>query len=125
LSYFDQPNPSGLSDNSAGGLASLTIIPAIVFLAVAPFKSSSSVRFSCMAVDLLDCLGGGRYSCWSGATPRSIIGLSNLDGAAITVLQLIGLAYFAVLLSVLDSASNGKRIMQPIIGCLAERQANE
>jgi uncharacterized membrane protein len=38
-------NPSGLSDNVAGGLAYITIIPAIVFLIVEPFKRSSYVRF--------------------------------------------------------------------------------
>jgi hypothetical protein len=36
---------SGLSDNAAGGLAYITIIPAIVFLIVAPFNKNSYVRF--------------------------------------------------------------------------------
>ena len=38
-------NVSGLSDNAAGGLSYVTIIPAIVFLIVEPFKKSSYVRF--------------------------------------------------------------------------------
>ena len=43
---MSDPNPSGLSENAAGGIAYLTIIPAIIFLIVAPFKSSSYVRFN-------------------------------------------------------------------------------
>ena len=40
-----EPNQSGLSDNAAGGLAYITIIPAIVFLIVEPFNKNSFVRF--------------------------------------------------------------------------------
>ena len=36
---------SGLTDNAAGGLAYVTIIPAIVFLAIAPYNRNSYVRF--------------------------------------------------------------------------------
>ena len=38
-------NPSGLSDNAAAGIAYITIIPAIVFLIIEPFKRSPFVRF--------------------------------------------------------------------------------
>ena len=40
-----QPAQSGLSDNAAGALAYVTIIPAIVFLLVEPYNRSSYVRF--------------------------------------------------------------------------------
>src|SRR5271169_2846645 len=36
---------TGLSDNAAGGLAYITIIPAIIFLIVEPYNRSSFVRF--------------------------------------------------------------------------------
>ena len=42
---MSEQNPSGLSDNAAGGIAYLTIIPAIVFLIVDPFKMNAYVRF--------------------------------------------------------------------------------
>jgi len=35
-SYHVEPNQSGLSDNAAGALAYVTIIPAIIFLIVDP-----------------------------------------------------------------------------------------
>src|SRR3954467_4563543 len=36
---------SGLSDNAAGGLAYITVIPAIIFLILEPYNRSSFVRF--------------------------------------------------------------------------------
>jgi len=38
-------------------------------------------------------------------------------------LQLVGLVFFIILVIVFVSAFNGKRIMLPILGGLAERQA--
>ena len=40
-----EPNQSGLSDNAAGALAYVTIIPAIIFLIVEPFNKNPYVRF--------------------------------------------------------------------------------
>jgi len=42
---MSEPNQSGLSDNAAGALAYVTIIPAIIFLIVEPFNKNSYVRF--------------------------------------------------------------------------------
>ena len=36
---------TGLSDNAAGALAYVTIIPAIIFLIVAPYNTNSYIRF--------------------------------------------------------------------------------
>jgi uncharacterized membrane protein len=112
-------NPSGLSDNAAGGLAYLTIIPAIVFLIVAPFKSSSNVRFNAWQSIFF-------FIAW--AAVDILIGVvQNLVPSTVfltlTVLQLVGLAFFVVLVIVFVGAFNGKRINLPIIGGLAEKQA--
>ena len=40
-----QAAQSGLSDNAAGAIAYITIIPAIIFLLVEPYNKSSFVRF--------------------------------------------------------------------------------
>lgn len=113
-------NPSGLSDNAASGLAYLTIIPAIVFLIVAPFKSSSSVRFHAWQSIFY-------FITW--AVVDILIGLvQNIVPSTVfltwPVVQLAGLAFFVVLLIVLVGAFNGKRISLPIIGGLAEKQAS-
>jgi len=41
----DETPQTGLSDTAAGGLAYITIIPAIIFLIVAPYNKSPNVRF--------------------------------------------------------------------------------
>jgi uncharacterized membrane protein len=113
-------NPSGLSDNAAGGIAYLTIIPAIVFLILEPFKRSSFVRFQAWQSIFF-------FVAW--AVVNILIGVvQHLVPSPVfltlTVLQLVGLAIFVVWLIVFISAFGGKRIKLPIIGNLAEAQAN-
>jgi uncharacterized membrane protein len=113
-------NPSGLSDNAAGGLAYLTIIPAIVFLIIEPFKRSSFVRFHAWQSILF-------FVAW--AVIDILIGLvQNLVPSTVfltlTVLQLVGIAIFVVWIVVFVSAFNGKRVKLPIIGAMAEKQAD-
>jgi uncharacterized membrane protein len=112
-------NPSGLSDNAAAGLAYITIIPAIVFLIVDPFKKSSNVRFHAWQSIFF-------FVAW--AVVDILIGVvQNLVPSTVfltwTVLQLVGLVFFIILVIVFISAFNGKRIMLPILGGLAEKQA--
>ncbi len=113
-------NPSGLSDNAAGGIAYITIIPAIVFLIIDPFKRSSYVRFHAWQSIFF-------FIAWG--VINILIGLvQNLVPSAVfltlTVMQLVGLAIFVVWLVIFVGAFNGKRIKLPIIGDLAEKQAN-
>ena len=114
------PNPSGLSDNAAGGIAYITLIPAIVFLIVAPFKNSSYVRFHAWQSIFF-------FIAW--AVIDILVGVvQNIVPSAVfltmTVLQLVGLAIFIVWIFVFVSAFNGKRLKLPILGDLAEKQAN-
>jgi len=113
-----ESNPSGLSDNAAGGLAYLTIIPAIVFLIIDPFKKSSFVRFhawqsifffvTCAVIDIL-----------VGLVQNIVPSAAFLT---LTVVQLVNLALFVVLIFVFVGAFNGKRIKLPIIGAMAEKR---
>jgi uncharacterized membrane protein len=115
-----ESNPSGLTDNAAGGLAYITIIPAIVFLVIDPFKKSAFVRFHAWQSIFF-------FIAW--AAIDILIGVvQNLVPSAVfltlTVLQLAGLFFFVVLVIVFVSAFNGKLFKLPIIGGLAEKQAN-
>jgi uncharacterized membrane protein len=115
-----ESNPSGLSDNAAGGLAYLTIMPAIVFLIIEPFKKSSFVRFhawqsilffvACAVIDIL-----------VGLVQNIVPSAAFLT---LTVVQLVNLALFVVLIFIFVSAFNGKRVKLPIIGAMAEKQAD-
>jgi uncharacterized membrane protein len=113
-------NQSGLSNNAAGGIAYLTIIPAIVFLIIEPFKRSSFVRFHAWQSIFF-------FVAW--ALVDILVGVvENLAPSAVfltlTLLQLVGLAFFVVWLVVLINAFNGKRIKLPIIGNVAQQQAD-
>jgi uncharacterized membrane protein len=113
-------NPSGLSDNAAGGIAYITIIPAIVFLVVEPYRRSSFVRFHAWQSIFF-------FAAW--AVIDILVGaVQNLLPSSVfltfTVLQLVGVAIFIVWIVVFVSAFNGKRFKLPLIGDLAEKQAN-
>lgn len=118
------PNPSavstpGLSDNAAGGLAYVTIIPAIVFLALAPYNRSPFVRFhawqsifltiACLAIDVALIVLGH----------LPVLGLATLF-----IWPLVGLGFLAVWIIVLIKAFGGSYFKLPILGDLAEKQAN-
>jgi uncharacterized membrane protein len=113
-------NPSGLSDNAAAGIAYITLIPAIIFLIVAPFKNSSYVRFHAWQSIFF-------FVAW--AAIDILVGLiQNLVPSAVfltmTVLQLVNLAIFVVLVIVFVQAFNGKLFKLPVLGGLADQQAN-
>jgi uncharacterized membrane protein len=115
----EQTVQTGLSDNAASGLAYVTIIPAIVFLAVAPYNRNVLIRFhswqsifftiACIAVDVALMIFGR----------MPFLGLMSLF-----LWPLVGLAFFAVWILLLIKAFNGQRFKLPIIGDLAEKQAN-
>lgn len=113
-------NVSGLSDNAAGGLSYITIIPAILFLIAEPYKRSSYVRFHAWQSIFL-------YVAWA-VVHILVQVVQNLVPTVVfltlTLWQLVDLAFFVVLVIVFISAFNGKRIVLPIVGGLAEKQAN-
>ena len=103
---------SGLNDNSAGALAYVTIIPAIIFLVVAPYNASPYVRFHAWQSICLNVL----------AFILAFINVIPILG------QLIFLAGMLVLfigwIIALMKALKGERYKLPLIGNLAEKQAN-
>jgi uncharacterized membrane protein len=113
-------NAYGISDNAAGGLSYITIVPAIVFLILAPFKTSSYVRFHAWQSIFF-------YVAWAMVHILVEV-VQNLVPTVVfltlTLWQFVDLAFFVVLVIVFVSAFNGKRLMLPIIGGLAEKQAN-
>jgi len=110
---------TGLSDSATCGLAYITFIPAIIFLATAPYNKSANVRFHSWQSIFL--------------TIASIvvhIGIFVLDRIPfiglmmIPVRLLIGLGFFILWLIVMIKAFNGQRFKIPVIGDFAEKQAN-
>jgi uncharacterized membrane protein len=110
----------GLSDNTAAGIAYLTCIPAIVLLIVEPYRRSPFVRF---------------HAWQSIFFFLTLAGLEIILGAALsfvpytgilltTLWQLASLALFLVWIIVIIAAFGGRRVSLPVLGALAEKQAN-
>lgn len=110
---------SGLSDNAAGGLAYVTIIPAIIFLIVAPYNSNRFVRFHSWQSIML-------AIAWF-VVEVGLMVLGRIPGIGLVDLflgPLIGLAFFVVWLIVMIQAFTGKMFKLPVLGDLAEKQAS-
>lgn len=113
------PASGGMTDNTAGMLAYITIIPAIIFLVMEPYNKNKFVRFHAwqniffaIALTVL----------WIGL---AIIGMIPIIGWLTIVLwPLVGLAALVVWILLLIKANKGEKWKLPIIGDLAEKQAN-
>jgi uncharacterized membrane protein len=113
-----QPVAGGLADNVAGMLAYVTIVPAIIFLVMAPYNQSRFVRFhsfqSIFFVVAWTVL-------WIG---MSIVGMIPVLGwATILVWPLLGLGGLIIWVILLLKANQGQMFKLPVIGDLAEKQA--
>lgn len=110
---------SGLSENAAGGLAYVTIIPAIIFLIVAPYNRNRFIRFHSWQCIFL-------AIAWIVVDVGLII-LGRVPGVRwldLFIGPLVGIAFFIVWLIALIQAFTGKMFKLPVIGDLAEKQAN-
>lgn len=108
----------GLSDNIAGLLAYITIIPAILFLVLEPYSRRPFVRFHAFQSILFV------VACVVANIGVSILGVVPvLRWATLLLWPLLGLAEFVIWLLLLLKAGNGHMFKLPVIGDMAERQA--
>ncbi len=109
----------GLTDNVAGMLAYITIIPAIIFLVMEPYNKNRFIRFHAW-----QCL------LFTGAVLVLHAGLSIFGLVAFLALitfplhLLVSLGAFILWIILLIKASQGQMYKLPVIGDLAEKQAN-
>jgi uncharacterized membrane protein len=113
---------SGLSDNAAGAIAYLTFIPAVFFLIMDPYNRSPYVRFHAWQSIML----------WIAAIAVDMVlgfvlafSLMFSPFLHLEVWRVIELFWFALLLVCIVNAAQGKRFKLPVIGILAEQQANK
>jgi len=109
----------GLTDNVAGMLAYVTIIPAIVFLVMEPYNRNRFIRFHAFQNIFF-------HVAWIALwIALSIVGmLPFLGWASVLIWPIVGLAGFVVWLVLLLKAYQGQMFKLPIIGDIAEKQAN-
>jgi len=107
-----QAAQSGLSDNAAGALAYVTIIPAIIFLIVEPYNKNSFVRFHAWQCIFL-CI----------AAIAIHIALSLIPVIGWILMPFVSLGILIVAIIALLKALKGERFQLPIIGKFASQQA--
>ena len=113
------PASGGLTDNIAGMLAYVTLIPPIIFLVMEPYNKNKFVRFHSFQ-SLFFHLAW--IVIWVGLT---IIGMIPIIGWLTIVLwPLIGLAGFILWIVLLIKANKLEKWKLPVIGDLAEKQAD-
>ncbi len=106
------PAASGLSDNTAGALASVTIIPAIIFLVVEPYNRNSFIKFHAW------------QSIFFGiafVAAHIILGIIPVIGWLILLVLDIG--FLVLWIMVILKASKGEKYKLPFIGDIAAKQA--
>jgi uncharacterized membrane protein len=113
---------SGLSDNAAGAIAYFTFIPAVFFLVTEPYNKNSYVRFHAWQ-SILFFFGAFGVSIALGFLLILVVLFS--PSLHLLAWQVIRLFWFAVWLVCMVNAAQGKRFKLPVIGDLAEQQANK
>jgi len=109
---------AGLTDNVAGALAYVTIIPAIVFLILEPYNRKRFIRFhsfQCIFFAIA----------WTVLwIVLAIIGhIPILGWATVLLWPLVSLAGFIIWLILVLKAYQGQMFKLPVIGDMAEKQA--
>lgn len=109
---------TGLSEDAASGLAYFTVIPAIVFLVVAPYNQNPKVRFHAWQSIFL---GAAMFVVYVGLSIVGMVpGVNLLD---IILFPLVGIGFFVLWLITIVQAFQGKRFVIPVLGAYAEKQA--
>jgi len=109
----------GLTDNVAGMLAYVTIIPAIIFLVLEPYNRNRFIKFHAFQSIFF-------AVAWTALSIMlSIIAhIPFLGWLTILIWPLVGLAGFVIWLVLLLKAYQGQMFKLPAIGDMAEKQAN-
>jgi uncharacterized membrane protein len=108
----------GLTDNVAGMLAYITIIPAIVLLVVEPYNRRPFVRFHAFQSVFL-----GAAGMIIGIAFRILLMIPIFGLLTLFVMPFVWLGMFILAVISLWNAYQGRMWKVPIIGDFAERQA--
>ena len=111
----------GLDSNVAGALAYFTIIPAIIFLVAEPDKNDKFIKFHAFQCLFL---AAGSFVLFFGL---GIFALIPIIGwiVGLLAMPLLGLGMFCLVLFSMYKAYNKEKFKIPVIGNLAEQQAEK
>ena len=113
-----QAAAGGLTDNVAGMLAYVTIIPAIIFLVIEPYNKSRFIRFHSFQSIFFAIAWTALWVVLS-----FIVHIPFLGWLTILIRPLIGLAGLVIWVVLLLKANQGQMWKLPVIGDMAEKQA--
>ena len=109
----------GMTDNVAGMLAYITIIPAIVFLVMEPYNKSRFIRFHAFQSIFF---AVAWTVLWVGL--RIVVHIPLFGWLTFLLWPLVMLAGFIIWLILVLKANQGQMFKLPVIGDMAEKQAN-
>jgi uncharacterized membrane protein len=109
----------GMTDNVAGMLAYVTIIPAIIFLVMEPYNKNRFIRFHSW-----QCLffAGALFVLHIGLSIFAFVPFMALITLPLHLLVSVG--GFIIWIVLLMKANQGQMYKLPVIGDIAEKQAN-
>jgi uncharacterized membrane protein len=113
-----QTNVGGLTDNMAGALAYVTIIPAIVFLVLQPYNRNRFIRFHSF-----QCIFFAVAWCALWIVLNIIVHIPIFGWLTVMLWPLVGLAGFVIWIVLVLKAYQGQMFKLPVIGDMAEKQA--
>lgn len=111
---------SGLTDNSLGAIAYITVVPALFFLAIAPYNKKAYVRFHAWQSVVLSVVG------FILCLLLSFFPALNTYLQSIVYLglyMLVWLVWTLVSIWCAICSLNGKRFKLPVIGAWAAKQS--
>lgn len=113
---------AGLTDNAAAALCYvLTFITGILFLVLEPYNKNRNIRFHAFQAIFL---GVGWIALWIViGILFTMLGSIGFFFGYFALRSLIGLCFFILWIYLIVMAYQGKKIVLPIIGPLAEKQA--
>ncbi len=114
-----QSGAGGLADNVAGMLAYVTIVPAIIFLVIEPFNRNRFVRFHAFQSIFF-------YVAWTVLwVALTFVGaIPFLGWATLLLWPLLGLGGLILWILMAVKAYGGQMWKLPVVGDIAEKQAN-
>jgi uncharacterized membrane protein len=114
-----QVQAGGLEQNVAGMLAYVTIIPAIVFLVLEPYNRNRFIRFHAFQSIFFGVAWTALWIALSFVGAIPVIGWMTL-----IIWPVMGLGGLIIWILLLMKAYGGQQWKLPVIGDLAEKQAN-
>jgi uncharacterized membrane protein len=108
----------GLTDNVAGMLAYITIIPPIIFLVVEPYNKSRFIRFHSFQSIFFNIAWVVVWVVLSVLASIPVLGWASM-----IIWPLVGLGGLVLWVVLLLKAYQGQMFKLPVIGDLAEKQA--